>query len=81
MALTPAALVLPPPHLRNEQWFVTLKDIVDRLNLGVLQGHGSPAGVITADVGTLYRRLDGGANTTLYVKESGSGTAVGWVAK
>lgn len=42
--------------------------------------NGSPEGVITAPIGSLYSRLDGGANTTLYVKESGSGNT-GWVAK
>ena len=47
----------------------------------LLSGAGSPAGVITADIGTLYLRTDGGAGTTLYVKESGSGTNAGWVAK
>lgn len=81
MSLNPAAVKLPPPQFRDEQWFVTLKDIVDRLNLGVLQGNGSPAGVVIASVGTLYRRLDGGAGTTLYVKEANSGSASGWVAK
>jgi len=29
----------------------------------------------------LYARTDGGANTTLYVKESGDNTDTGWVAK
>jgi hypothetical protein len=43
-------------------------------------GTGSPQGVITATVGSLYVRTDGGANTTLYVKESGTGNT-GWVAK
>lgn len=46
----------------------------------VLSGTGSPLGVVVAPVGTLYLRTDGGAGTTLYVKESGTGTA-GWVAK
>lgn len=46
----------------------------------VRSGTGSPEGVVTAPVGTLYLRSDGGANTTLYVKESGSGNS-GWVAK
>ena len=46
---------------------------------GILSGNGSPAGVIDAPVGTLYRRLDGGAGTVLYVNEGG-GTG-GWVAK
>jgi hypothetical protein len=43
-------------------------------------GSGSPEGVITAGVGSLYTRTDGGAGTTLYVKESGTGNT-GWVAK
>jgi len=41
---------------------------------------GSPEGVVTAPVGALFSRTDGGAGTTLYVKESGSGNT-GWVAK
>ncbi|MFM2007615.1 MAG: hypothetical protein RLZZ09_3270 [Pseudomonadota bacterium] len=45
-----------------------------------LNGAGSPETVITAPVGSLYTRIDGGAGTTLYVKESGSGNT-GWVAK
>lgn len=43
-------------------------------------GNGSPEGVLSAPVGTLYSRLDGGTLTTLYVKESGTGNT-GWVAK
>ena len=43
-------------------------------------GTGSPEGVVTAPVGSLYSRTDGGAGTTLYVKESGTGNT-GWVAK
>ena len=43
-------------------------------------GSGSPEGVLTANVGSLYTRTDGGASTTLYVKESGTGNT-GWVAK
>jgi len=78
MALNPPAVPLPPQYL-NEAHGVTLKGVVDRLNLGLLQGNGSPAGVIVADVGTLYRRLDGAP--TLWVKESGGGTAAGWVSK
>jgi hypothetical protein len=40
---------------------------------------GSPEGVVTAPIGTLYPRSDGGAASTLYVKESGTGNT-GWVA-
>ena len=43
-------------------------------------GVGSPEGVYTAPVGAMYRRTNGGAGTTLYVKESGSSNT-GWVAK
>lgn len=44
-------------------------------------GSGSPETVVTAVVGSIYLRRDGGANTTLYVKESGAGTNTGWIAK
>jgi hypothetical protein len=43
-------------------------------------GTGTPEGVVTAPVGSLFTRTNGGANTTLYVKESGTGNT-GWVAK
>lgn len=43
-------------------------------------GSGTPEGSVTASVGSLYTRSDGGAGTTLYVKESGTGNT-GWVAK
>lgn len=45
-----------------------------------LSGNGTPEGAVTAPVGSDYRRLDGGASTSYYVKESGSGNT-GWVAK
>lgn len=44
-----------------------------------LTGAGVPA--IPAPVGSLYRRTDGGAGSSLYVKESGGVTSAGWVAK
>ena len=47
---------------------------------GLFVGSGSPEGVVTADPGSLYTNIAGGANTTLYVKESGGGNT-GWVAK
>lgn len=46
----------------------------------IFNGTGSPEGVVTASIGALYTRTDGGAGTTLYVKESGTGNT-GWVAK
>lgn len=47
----------------------------------VRQGTGVPNGVVTGSVGDLFLRTDGGANTTLWVKESGTATNSGWVAK
>ena len=55
---------------------IELNSILQR----VLSGTGSPETVVNADVGTLFLRTDGGASTTLYVKESGTGNT-GWVAK
>jgi hypothetical protein len=43
-------------------------------------GAGSPEGVVTAPIGSLYSRSDGGVLTSLYVKQSGSGNT-GWAAK
>lgn len=43
-------------------------------------GTGTPEGVVTAAIGSLWTRTDGGAGTTLYIKESGAGNT-GWVAK
>jgi len=43
-------------------------------------GTGTPEAVVTAPIGSLYTRYDGGAATTLYVKESGVGNT-GWIAK
>jgi len=43
-------------------------------------GSGTPEAAVTAPIGSLFTRTDGGANTTLYVKESGAGNT-GWVAK
>lgn len=45
-----------------------------------LFGAGSPESVLTAPIGSIYGRLDGGTSTTLYIKESGTGNT-GWVAK
>lgn len=42
-------------------------------------GTGTPEGVVTATVGSIFARTDGAANTTLYVKESGAGNT-GWIS-
>lgn len=43
-------------------------------------GTGDPNSVITAPVGSTFRRTDGGAGSSFYVKESGTGNT-GWVGK
>jgi hypothetical protein len=43
-------------------------------------GTGSPEGVVSAVIGSTFRRTNGGAGTSFYVKESGTGNT-GWVAK
>jgi len=44
-------------------------------------GTGTPEAAVIGSIGDLYSRLNGGANTTLYVKESGALTNTGWIAK
>lgn len=54
--------------------------VFDQTGCGIYTGSGSPEGVVTAAIGSLFLRSDGGAGTSHYVKESGSGNT-GWVAK
>lgn len=42
--------------------------------------NGTPEGMVAAPIGSLAYRNDGGASTSIYVKESGTGNT-GWVAK
>jgi hypothetical protein len=49
-------------------------------NIIDFMGAGTPEGVYAAAVGSVYRRNDGGAGTSFYVKESGTGNT-GWVGK
>lgn len=43
-------------------------------------GSGTPESVVTAPIGSIYMRTDGGAATSMYVKESGTSNT-GWVGK
>ena len=57
--------------------------VTGRLRVGasdIVSGSGSPEGSVTAPVGSMYMRSDGGASTSLYVKESGVGNT-GWIPK
>lgn len=51
-----------------------------RTSMQILSGYGDPEGVVTAPIGSLFLRRNGSTNTTMWVKESGTGNT-GWVAK
>lgn len=51
-----------------------------RIGVNIRSGAGTPESVVVAPVGSLFLRLDGGAGTTLYVKQSGTSNT-GWVGK
>ena len=54
----------------------------DWLNPVDITSAGSPNGQHVGPVGSIFKRKDGGAGTSFYVKESGaSNTNTGWVAK
>jgi len=57
--------------------------VLGRIKLGsveIIAGTGTPESAITAPIGSTFHRDDGGASTSYYVKESGTGNT-GWVAK
>jgi polygalacturonase len=53
----------------------------NRGDRGIYSCAGTPAGVISENVGAVALRRDGGTGTTQYVKEGNNGTTNGWVAK
>jgi parallel beta-helix repeat protein len=77
-AVQPASFFNSPDFLANvtaEKFFPGLQ-----FSAFITAGAGSPEGVQSAAVGSIWMRTDGGAGTTLYVKESGTSNT-GWVAK
>lgn len=64
-------------HRPSESWAVKFGYVAGVYDFA---GSGSPEGVVTANVGSTFRRTDGGAGTSFYVKESGTGNT-GWVGK
>lgn len=79
---------LTPEMLKTQEGVNLLNDIIRRLakdlpsdsnNVRIFKGYGTPESAITADISSLYMRLDGSAGTTLYQKQSGTGNT-GWVA-
>lgn len=67
------ALLIPPQGLEHTNY--TAYSSLD------CSGTGSPEGVVVANIGSTYRRWDGGVGTCFYVKESGTATNTGWIAK
>lgn len=51
----------------------------DTEGVRVFNGYGSPEGVVSAGIGSIYMRLDGGTNTSIYHKETGTSNT-GWIA-
>lgn len=75
----------PTYHFHSSTFSVTQAGVVTGTSFSTgtavwKSGAGTPEGVVTAAVGSLFTRTNGGAGTTLYVKESGTGNT-GWVAK
>lgn len=67
-------------HDRHQANTRVLEDFLSRFGDRVRFGTGTPEGVVVANVGSMFLRDDGGAATTLYIKESGSGNT-GWISK
>lgn len=69
-AQSPASLVTTPEQVDSN------------FELGLIKiGPGNPNNKVVGSPPMIWLRTDGGANTTLYVKESGINTRTGWVAK
>jgi hypothetical protein len=71
----------------TEKWHITTStgdlqldgQIEIAASVTIRSGTGSPEGVVTAVVGSLYLRTNGAGGTTAYIKESGAGNT-GWTA-
>lgn len=74
------ALIINRSGLTTPSWDIRTTQL--KLNNGpsIFVVSGSPEGVTTAPVGSQAWRINGGAVTTFYVKETGVGNT-GWVAK
>jgi len=52
---------------------------LDSLLARVLEGEGTPEGVVTADIGAIYMNQTGIVGSIIYIKTT-NGVATGWVA-
>jgi parallel beta-helix repeat protein len=65
---------------RTDTTTVLINNMEVQNALSTFQNVNSPESVVAAPVGSVYQRTDGGAGTSIYIKESGTGNT-GWVAK
>src|SRR5574338_122129 len=66
--------------ISNNQGAIRFSRTSDSYFADIVIGAGTPEGSVSARVGSIYLRTDGGAGSTFYVKETGVGNT-GWVAK
>lgn len=64
-------------YIRSNGNHKFLNNIILPSDAIITSGAGSPEGVVTGKIGSLYLRSNGAAGTTLYVKNSGTGNT-GW---
>ena len=71
----------PHPQYRLESNAVTYAEITGKpASLALIfSGTGTPEGAVTAGIGSIFLRTDGGVGTSLYSKTSGAGNT-GWTA-
>lgn len=65
----------------DSQGNITAAGFLKTNNAVIHAGAGVPNGSVPGSPGDIWLNTNGGAGTTLWVKESGSGTTSGWVAK
>ena len=83
LALLPGEVATNNLGVSSRRWKNVYADSYQLGNtgaMGIFYGSGTPEAAVTANVGSLYLNTTGGAGTTLYVKQSGTGNT-GWVAK
>lgn len=81
LSATVASGVVLETGIALEADAVTVESVLDKNDptVGVFFITGDPEGALTAGIGSLALREDGGAGTTVYIKESGTGNT-GWKA-
>lgn len=72
---------IPAESFDLQQLLREMADDLNALKRESVEGFGTPEGAVVGRKGRMYRRLDGGAGTCLYVFEGTDGAVTGWVAK